>query len=232
MKKVLLVSKLMVSALFLFTLTILFTHPVLILNEPLAYTEVEIDESKEDNYILNLREQYYNDDIIAAISISDTPIKGIIAQTDNNSYYLNYNLFKQRDYKGSLFMDYRVDVNDSLKLLVYGHMSYSDATPFAHLKNYLDEEYFLEHSELKFITENEVKTYKIFGVTVYSSNYDYLNVSFDNQEDYLDNLNSYTNRALFYDGYTFTGDEETIFLQTCYPHQKGSYIVVGARRIS
>ena len=231
MKKVLLVSKLMVSALFLFTLTILFTHPVLILNEPLAYTEVEIDESKEDNYILNLREQYYNDDIIAAISISDTPIKGIIAQTDNNSYYLNYNLYKRRDYKGSLFMDYRVDVLSSKKLVVFGHMSYSDATPFAHLKNYLDEDYFNQHQELIFTTEEGVSTYKIFGIAVYSSDYDYMNVSFNNKEEYLNNLNRYIERTRYYDGYTFTGDEETIFLQTCYPHQKGSYIVVGARKI-
>ena len=232
MKKVLLVSKLIVSALFVLTLTILFTQPVLILNKTLAYTEVEIDEGADNNYILNLRNQYHNNDIIAAISISGTPIEGIIAQTDNNNYYLNYNLFKQSDYKGSLFMDYRVDINKSKKLLIYGHMSYSDATPFAHLKNYLNKDYFLDNSELKLITENDLKIYKIFGVTVYSSNYDYLNIAFNNQKDYLDNINNYINRALFYDGYTFTGEEETIFLQTCYPYQKGSYIIVGARRIS
>ena len=95
----------------------------------------------------------------------------------------------------------------------------------------MDEDYFNQHQELIFTTEEGVSTYKIFGIAVYSSDYDYMNVSFNNKEEYLNNLNRYIERTRFYDGYTFTGDEETIFLQTCYPHQKGSYIVVGARKI-
>ena len=231
MKKILLVGKIFIGAGFFFALTILFTQPVVIFRDTLAYTEVDIEERKDTNLIVGLQNQYQNEDIVATISISDTQVEGIIAQTGNNSYYLNYNLYKRRDYKGSLFMDYRVDVLSSKKLVVFGHMSYSDATPFAHLKNYLDEDYFNQHQELIFTTEEGVSTYKIFGIAVYSSDYDYMNVSFNNKEEYLNNLNRYIERTRYYDGYTFTGDEETIFLQTCYPHQKGSYIVVGARKI-
>ena len=104
MKKILLVGKIFIGAGFFFALTILFTQPVVIFRDTLAYTEVDIEERKETNLIVGLQNQYQNEDIVATISISDTQIEGIIAQTGNNSYYLNYNLYKRRDYKGSLFI--------------------------------------------------------------------------------------------------------------------------------
>lgn len=194
-----------------------------------GFTNQQNKEPIKENIIEKLKKEYQNNDIIATIEIKDTPIKGIIAQTKNNEYYLNYDLNKKRNIHGSLFFDYRNNIDNDLKLLVYGHMSSKNTTPFTQLKNYLKKDYFTNHQDLILTTKKGKYKYKVFAISIYNKDYDYLNLDFPTSDAYLANINSFLDHAKHKETFKFKPTDKTIFLQTCYPNQKGTYIILGAK---
>lgn len=186
----------------------------------------QVNSSLDYNY-----SEYQNiinssDSIVGYLIINDV-FETKIVQTDNNEYYLNHNLDGKILSTGETFLDYRVNINTSPKLLIYGHMSSIHNTPFTNLKKYLNKDYFNNHLDLILITNNNYLNYRIFGITIYENNYLYLNINFKNNDEYQNNLNNFIKRSLYY-----TNDnpnhKNTLFLQTCYPHKDNTYIVLGA----
>ena len=82
-------------------------------NNPINYEEV----------INNLREEYNNKDIKGILEIDNTDYIVPILQGSDNDYYLNHDAYGNRNGMGSIYLDYRVDIDTSRKLLIYGHNS-------------------------------------------------------------------------------------------------------------
>ena len=100
-----------------------------------------IKKSKEEETKYDLdyfRNYYLNDDIIGSIKINGTKIDNLIVKTTNNKYYLNHTIKKEYDERGSIFLDYRVNLN-SKQLNIYGHNSNVYDLPFRELEKYLDK---------------------------------------------------------------------------------------------
>ena len=95
------------------------------------------------NKIINyLKNTYNNSDIVGVLKIADE-IEVPIVQTNNNDYYLNHSIDNKESIYGSIFLDYRTNI-DSKKLLIYGHSSIKNDVPFNILEKYYDKEkYFL-----------------------------------------------------------------------------------------
>ena len=95
--------------------------------------------------ITSLKEKYNNKDVVGTISIDNTDFNTVVMQGNDNSYYLNHLPDKTYNINGSIFLDYRVDIDESEKLLIFGHSSPSYFLPIMIIENYKDEDYYKEH---------------------------------------------------------------------------------------
>ena len=99
--------------------------------------------------ITSLKEKYNNKDVVGTISIDNTDFNTVVMQGNDNSYYLNHLPDKTYNINGSIFLDYRVDIDESNKLLIFGHSSPSYFLPIMIIENYKDEDgsYANEHAD-------------------------------------------------------------------------------------
>ncbi|MCZ0704646.1 SrtB family sortase [Natronobacillus azotifigens] len=88
-----------------------------------------------------------NKDYVGWINIEDTTVDYPVVKTGDNEFYLSHNFYKQEDFAGAIFMDYRNSMDKLDKnLILYGH-NMKDGSMFGSLKNYLEEDY-LKKTEL------------------------------------------------------------------------------------
>lgn len=124
---------------------IYITSTILILS--IALMLVELPTSKKKDYQLNIdiesndnitnpinysdvitkvREEYNNNDIKGILEIENTDYIVPVLQGSDNDYYLNHDAYGNSNYMGSIYLDYRVDIDSSKKLLIYGNNEITD----------------------------------------------------------------------------------------------------------
>ena len=190
-------------------------------------TEQKTNSNK--NQIQKLQEYYQNDDIVGNIKIENTDLNSIIAKTDDNSYYLNHNLRKEKDNLGVSFMDYRNNIDDQ-KILIYGHNSQKVDTEFHLLENFLNKSYYQKHQNIIFETEKNTYTYKIFSIIVVTTDYQHMKLNFTDTE-WKQHLNFLKTNALYNTETEISEQDDIIILQTCYYEPKDSYLLVAGKKI-
>lgn len=108
-----------------------------------------------------------NTDIIGSITLANKTY--LLAQTDNNTYYLSHDYEKKDDRFGAIFVDYRCSLLDDTNCYIYGHSSLKYDLPFNILFQYQDPS-FKEMNNLITINYKGIDlTYEIIKVT---DNYD------------------------------------------------------------
>ncbi len=187
-------------------------------HEQINYVEVIKKQEttiKEENKvdIKKLQEKYNNPDIIAYIEIPNI-ISFPVVKTNNNDYYLNYNLNKEKDIRGTIFMDYRTNIEDN-KILLYGHSGKEEGLPFNELIPYQKEEYYKEHKNIYLYTDTNKYTYEIFSSYFEGEDFDYVNLKDFNGLSYLEHLYKLKNKSLYNIDMELTEDSKIIILQTC-----------------
>ena len=95
-------------------------------------TEVKVDYEKLIN---DLKTNYNNQDVVGIIQIPNL-LEEPIVQTNNNDYYLHYDIYKNENINGAAFLDYRNNIRESKKLLIYGHSDPYGELPFVKIVNY------------------------------------------------------------------------------------------------
>lgn len=106
----------------------------------------------------------YNPDFVGWIEIADTVINYPVVQTpDRPEYYLHRDFDGEYNDRGCLFADALCDVEESDNTIIYGHHM-NDGSMFAALVNYEKRSFWEEHSEIRFDTLMEHRTYEIFAV--------------------------------------------------------------------
>ena len=199
----------------------------------------DIDTSNKnttDDIINNLNNEYNSNDVIGIIEFPSSNKKEPIVQTTNNDYYLYHTPDKKESDRGSIFLDYRNDIDKSKKLLIYGHSSRVAEFPFNFLQNYHDYEYYQKNKYILIRTENEVKKYEIFSVYVETKDFSYMETNFVDDEDYLFHINSLKNKSLYETGINLSKSDEVLILQTCSTHSdykkyENKYLLIIARRV-
>lgn len=194
---------------------------------------IKIDYSKE---IEAYREKYNNDEVVAILNILNTDYQRPVMQHTDNDYYLNHLEDKSSHYLGALFADYRIDINNSKKILIYGHNSEYIDMPFKILESYYDINYFNEHQYIELITSKEKKLYQIFSVYVEPTDYSYMQVDFNSTDSWYNHLISLKNKSIYDTNVNVYEDDEILILQTCSTHDdykqyKNKYLLIILRRI-
>lgn len=192
-------------------------------------TENDLEDVISEQIILNYQKQFNNTDIIGELEIPNTSLKVPVAHTIDNEFYLNHLIDKSPNTIGSVFLDYRNRVNDR-KIIVYGHNSQNIYTDFRVLENYLDWNYYLNHSDIYFRTMDKRNHYLIFSVYVATSDYRYINLEFTNDQ-YGYHLQYLKEQSIYETGINVDGDDEIIVLQTCYYNPMGSYLIIVGKKV-
>lgn len=185
--------------------------------EEITNEDITIDYQKELN---ELKKQYNNDDIVGILTIENTSFNEIVMQSSDNDYYLEHTVYHEENWRGQTFLDYRVDINDSKKIIIYGHNSPNYSLPFEIFENYYDSNYIKEHRYLYLQTDKELKVYEIFSVYVEVEDWGYYNeMSFINESEYYNHILELKNNSFYNTGIDITKDDEILIIQTCSTHR-------------
>ena len=203
----------------------------------LVYDSVITDQEDGKQIINDLQEKYNNDDVVGVLKFDNTNIVIPITQGTDNKEYLTKNIFKEQSIEGNPFLDYRVDINNSQKLLIYGHNSPDRDVPFKHLDNYYNEDYFLNHQYITLMTEKENLKFQIFSVYVETKNWDYMNLNFSDENEWYEHINKLKNNSIYDTRVAIDKKDEILILQTCsekddYKQFKNKYLLIISRRVN
>ena len=134
--------------------------------------ETEVSAPPESKQVIPQRVafeelQKISKDVVAWIYIPGTEIDYVIAQTDNNSYYLDSQLNGGYSAGGTLFMDYHnaPDLSD-FNTIIYGHHM-KNGTMFGSLKNYKEQEYYESHPVVYLYTPKQ--NYRVELIAAYTT---------------------------------------------------------------
>ena len=185
--------------------------------------------------VKELQEENNNKDIVGYLSIPNTNINEPILQSTDNEFYLNHGIDKKKNIIGSVFMDYRVKINNEKKNLIYSHNSSTFDVPFKELEKYYNEDFYKNNKYIYLEDEENKVKYQIFSVYVETSNWDYMKLNFIEKE-WLEHLNKLKSLSWYETGVNVDKDDEILILQTCshhkkYKNYKNKYLLIIAKKI-
>ena len=166
-----------------------------------------------------LKKSYNNNNIVGFVYIPNTNINEVVAQYKDNDYYLNHNLYNNKDYKGSIFLDYRMKINEGRKNIIYGHNSSNLDVPFRELENYYDKAYLEKNKYIYVRSEEIINKYEVFSIFVETSDWTYTKVNFETDEEWLNHINMLKDKSWIDTGVELTESDRILILQTCSHHK-------------
>lgn len=169
-----------------------------------------------------------------------------VVQTADNDFYLNHDFWGEYDKAGTLFFDYRNDLNAGAynrNVIIYGHnlksgLMFSRFNKLASAK--LERGRLL--TTLTMDTLYEQRTYKVMAVMVLNVEesdgpvFNYLRTKFVHEKDFLNYVEEIRKRSLFdFGGVDVKPGDELLTLSTCSNKRdttmKESRVVIVARRV-
>ena len=176
--------------------------------------------------------QKLNNDTVAYLVVDGTNVSYPVVQTDNNEFYLNHDFNKNYNKAGSIFSDYRNNLNNLNKnTIIYGHRRLDDSM-FTSLKLLLDENWFKinEHHLIYLNTFNTKMIFQIFSVYTIPLEQEYLKTHFINNE-FIDFILKMQNRSFFNFKTTVNSEDQILTLSTCLDGLGINRIVIHAKLI-
>ncbi len=221
--------------LFLFATSFYKSNDITAITNDLNETPAETPSTEEKT--IDLQQEYPNTDIVGIINIPNADINEPVVKSSNNEFYLTHDIYKKKNRIGSIYLDYRVDIDTSPKILIFGHNSKSLNPPFKKLEKYYDEEFAKNNREIKIITNQKEHIYEIFSVFVEAQDFSYMNIQFSNSSDWLNHLNSLKNKSWFNLDTELSAEDRILVIQTCSYHSdfkkyKDKYIIIVAKEIN
>jgi len=194
--------------------------------------------------ILNLRNEFNNNDIVAVFALPGTvrrtPFSGYIAygpvaQGLDNDYYLRRGLDGRRNFAGSLFLDYRNSpMLTDHNTIVYGH-NMQDRSMFGNLRYYTSAStnaanFARDYQYITVVTLYEVTMWRIYAaykIVVEPLEFYYIRPNFHTRQAHQEFLDEIRRRAsapigpwggnggFFYFDYGVNPDDRILTLSTC-----------------
>jgi len=192
--------------------------------------------------ILGLRDEYENDDIIGHIKIEGTTIDYPVVQAFDNDYYLDYDIYKNEDIAGWIYMDYENELyrNDK-NYVIYGHNMRANyeandklhsGERFHSLRYYADEDYYKDHPVVTFNTLEGNSQWEVFTFFPSDADYLYVKIYRDNDEEWRDLLVNMKSISVYDTGIEVEGEDQIVILITCvYAGDSEWRYILGARLI-
>lgn len=151
------------------------------------------------------------------IQVNGTNINYPFVQADNNNYYLTHSFDKKYNKAGWVFLDYRNNIeNINKNTILYAH-GRIDTTMFGSLKNIIKSNWYNNSDNyiVKLSTEYQNSLWQVFSVYSVEETSDYLQIDFNNDEDYQIFLDKLKNRSVFDFNTIVSSSDNIITLSTC-----------------
>ncbi len=192
-----------------------FYSPTIELKE--SNTLKVIDREEEFNYeeyINSLKVKYNNTDVIGIIRIPNV-LEEPLVQTDNNDYYLHYDVYKKENINGASFLDYRTNIKESKKLLIYGHSNIEGTVPFVKITGYNDKDFMDKNPYIYLIDSNGSRKYEVFSSYIENKDFDYVNLNSFGGLTYKEHLEKLRNKSFVKKEIELEEESKVLILQTC-----------------
>lgn len=168
------------------------------------------------------------------IQMPDTNINYPMMQGVDNEEYLSCDFNKEYYYPGSIFIDYRNDIENHENIWIYGHHM-KDESMFHNLVKLKDETYFNENPYITILKDGISYQYEIFSIFVVKDDAANIVFDFDNEDDMNKYMEEIKGNSIFYrdikaeDIVDEDGISSLITLVTCSFEYEGARTVVTAR---
>lgn len=166
-------------------------------------------------------------DAIAWLYCPGTQINNVIAQSDDNDYYLRRLLNGSEANCGTLFADYRNGSDFSNEItLIYGH-NMKNGTMFASLMDYRDPGYYEEHPVMYLYTPG--KRYCLELIAGYTTDINDIVFEVPASKSDREAILAYADKASsFVSGVKVAPEDRLVILSTCsYAYDDARYVVIG-----
>jgi sortase B len=179
---------------------------------------------KNHNELLNINEDY-----VGWIDISGTSINYPIVKGEDNEFYLKHNFYREKDFSGAIFMDYRNSLEDfDRNTIIYGH-NMKDKSMFSILSSYLDKSFYEKHTSLTMEIPHE-STFKWEIFSAYKTkNVDWMKTSFESEDEFASFLDSITKNSIFHSKTKFEEGDIILTLSTCTENNNDERMVIHAK---
>ena len=176
--------------------------------------------------------KHANSDVVGWLEVPNTNIKYSVVKSNNNDYYLNHSFNKEYNKSGWIFADYNNKFDGTDKnIVIYGH-NVRDGSMFGSLKNIVNEDWYNneENYNIKFDTEYEEATYRVFSIYKIEVEDYYIQTKFKNEKSYKDFLKTIQKRSIKKFEEQLTLEDTILTLSTCANNNKYR-IVLHAKKI-
>lgn len=171
-----------------------------------------------------------NTDIVGFIEVDNTNISYPVVKSSDNRYYLNHSYKKEKNNIGSIFLDYRNDLDNlSKNNIIYGH-GRLDNTMFGSLNNLLNSSN-LDSKESYYITlstPKSIMTFKIFSVYTIPKEGYYIKTYFSSNKYFKEFLETIMKRSIYNFNTDVNTNDKILTLSTC-KDNFGKRVVVHAK---
>jgi len=187
----------------------------------------EIENNNEDKFnnneeiLLNINNNYK-----MWLNISNSNIDYPVVQGTDNDFYLNHSFYKEESISGTLFIDYRNNIDSDKNIVIYGHHMKNE-TMFHNL-NFFKEKEFFYNNEITIIKNGKEYKYDVFSVYIIPENEASFNMNFSNDIDYLNYIDVLTNKSYYEKNIEFEPTKDMLTLVTCSYEYDGARTVVHA----
>lgn len=198
---------------------------------------IEMESSEVKLKLVELQEKYENKNIKAIIAIENTDFTTPVVQGKDNKYYLKHLPDGTYNINGSVFFDYRLNVETDKKLLIYGHSSEDYDLPLEIIEDYVDKSYYENHKYIYLTTDKSKRKYEVVSVYVETSDFDYMKTEFKSGYDREVHYQRLLENSFYDTGTILTENDEILILQTCstleeYKNYEKKYFLVIAKLIA
>jgi sortase B len=195
--------------------------------------EKEVIKMSPDVNLAEERRKHNNQYIVGRLEIPDL-FNVLVAQSNDNDFYLSHAINKSYDIRGSEFLDYRVKPT-SKQLNIYGHNTRDKNIKVAFLKleKFLKKDFFDKNQYIIFQHDGGKNIYKIVSIkqVKQSTDAEHMKVNFTGSA-FVNHVKAITTGDGLINSRIVRYDEnsEIIVLQTCsHDWDNALYIIVGVK---
>ncbi len=160
-----------------------------------------------------------------------------VAQCENNNYYLRRTLDGEKDKHGTLFADFRNNLEElDMNTIIYGH-NMKDGTQFGLLNVYKKVSGYKRWPVVTFSTVYKDYQWKIFAAFLINTKaedddgyvFDYMKTNFSSEAEFSDFYNEVMERSYFITDTDVSYNDKILTMSTCSTLFDNSRLVVMAR---
>ena len=190
----------------------------------IATDHEEVVSKMEQKSDLQIKNKYLaslttiNPDIKAWLKVNNTDIDYAIVQAENNSYYLNNNIYNKKDPTGWLFMDFQNTTEElSENTIIYGHNRFVNGVMFGSLNKVLYKDWYNnpENYTIRFDTYYENYEFEVFSIYTINTTTDYIKTSFDDKKEKVELLKTLKERSIHKFDVNVDENSKILTLSTC-----------------